>query len=127
VLGELLAFVPSDALVMLASDHGFRADPEDGDGDHRAEGIWLAKGPMVPSGSGDLEMSATDFVPTLLHCVGAPQAEDFGGRARLEVCPGVPVPAPIATYNGSPATLERGESVIDASREEQLRSLGYID
>ena len=127
VLGTLLSYVPDTALVMLASDHGFLADAEDGDGDHRSDGIWLAKGPMIPSDGEDLEMSAADFVPTLLRCVGAPQAKDFGGQAHAAVCPTVPAVAEVATYNGSPPTGETQEAIIDSSREEQLRSLGYVE
>jgi hypothetical protein len=126
-LGTLLSYVPESALIMLASDHGFLADVEDGDGDHRSDGIWLAKGPMIPAGGEDLEMSAVDFVPTLLRCVGAPQAKDFGGQAHAAVCPTVRAPQAVATYNGSPPSADTREAIIDSSREEQLRSLGYVE
>jgi len=127
VLGTLLSYVPDSALIMLASDHGFLADAEAGDGDHRSDGIWLAKGPMIPTDAREIEMGAADFMPTLLHCIGAPQAQDFGGVSHPDVCPTVASPDPVETYNGSPPSSGATEALIDSSREEQLRSLGYVD
>ena len=86
LLGELLQRIPRDALLLIASDHGFI--PSGPGGVHRMEGIWYARGPMVALDDAELEMSAVDLLPTMLHCIGAPVAEDSDGVVRSELCPG---------------------------------------
>lgn len=126
-LGRLLARAPQDALVMVVSDHGFTSTDQKVEGEHRLEGVWIAAGPMVPHVAERVELQVADVVPTVLACVGAPGASDFPGVAARGLCPDVPAVAPVATYRrtGEPASAHPAR--IDQSREDQLKSLGYIE
>ena len=127
-LGRLLALLPEDVLVFVVSDHG--ADPhdgrmEEGEAGHRSDGIWIAAGPGVPAEALRFEMSVIDVTPTVLHCIGAPQAEDFDGTARLAVCPDRAPVASVATYLGEPGTA--GPTTVDDEQQAQIKALGYME
>jgi hypothetical protein len=131
LVGRFLDALPSDVLVFVVSDHGVSAALEHGEGGHRVEGIWIAAGPGIEPATEAEELSILDFVPTLLHCIGAPAAEDMPGRPATGLCPGSTGESGIASYRSETAAddANRDESdvTIDATREEQLRSLGYIE
>lgn len=134
LIGRLLETLSEDTLVFVVSDHGAAADPAKGEGGHRLEGIWIAAGPGVAPSEIPLALSETlsilDLVPTVLHCVGAPAAADMPGRAVTAVCPDFAEEPRIASYRrrgDAAAAPPSGEQQIDATREEQLRSLGYIE
>ena len=126
-LGRLLARAPSDALILVVSDHGFTSSPDKVEGEHRLEGVWIAAGPMVPASTTRTELQVADVVPTVLACVGAPGASDFGGVAVRSVCPDVPAVAPVPTYRRTGEAVGSHPARIDESRTEQLKSLGYIE
>ena len=126
LVGEVLARTSPDSLVMVVSDHGF-THGDAGEGGHRTDGIWIAAGPMVPTDPEPLEISILDVTPTLLRCVGAPLAQDLAGKAQSALCPEQLAGPEIPTWGtGGPSAAAHGER-IDASREEQLRALGYIE
>lgn len=125
-LARVLAQLPEDTLVMVVSDHGFRSDPGAGEGEHRMEGIWIAAGPMIAPSATRTELSVTDVTPTVLRCIGAPVARDFAGKAADFLCPSVPAAAPVDTWR-QPLDQAAHDAQIDASREAQLRAMGYID
>lgn len=132
LLGRVLAALSPDTLVFVVSDHGATSGPLSGEGEHRVEGIWIAAGPGVSPTTEMEELSILDLVPTLLHCVGAPAAEDMPGRVATNVCPDWSEEARVASYRPDGQADQKtqgasGERVIDATREEQLRSLGYIE
>jgi len=131
LLGRFLDVLPPDVLVFVVSDHGVAPALEQGEGGHRVEGVWIAAGPGIDPGASVGDLSILDVVPTALHCIGAPAAADMPGRAATELCPDSDVSARIVSYQ-SEATLARADDAdedvtIDATREEQLRSLGYIE
>ncbi|MDP6931505.1 MAG: alkaline phosphatase family protein [Myxococcota bacterium] len=127
IIGEVLALMPEDVLVLVTSDHGATPEVAKGEGGHRSEGIWIARGPMVPHDAEPREMGVQDVVPTLLHCIGAPVAEDFDGRPAEELCPGVKSPIVLSyRLDGDEPPMVRPVE-IDSTREEQLRALGYLD
>lgn len=126
-VGRLVARLPEDTLVLVVSDHGFTTSDAKVEGEHRLEGIWIAAGPMVPPSTTRAELAVADVVPTVLRCVGAPGAGDFGGRAGESVCPGVASVEPVATYRRTGDETGAHPARIDESREEQLKSLGYIE
>lgn len=125
-LGRLLEAIGPDALVLVASDHGFQADPDHREGTHRIEGIFVAAGPTVAQRSDRLALSVLDVTPTALAALGLPIAHDMDGAPQLEIFASPPPVAEIATYEagGGPLTPR---IVIDSSTEEQLRSLGYLE
>jgi predicted AlkP superfamily phosphohydrolase/phosphomutase len=132
VLGKLLAALPEDTLVFVLSDHGAAPLVEKNEGTHRMQGIWIAAGPGVVHDPQPHEYSILDIMPTLLQCVGAPLADDMPGRASDSICRAdETAPDRIASYTAR--AVHQGDSdapseiQIDASREEQLRSLGYIE
>ena len=131
LLGRFLEALPFDALVFVVSDHGVSAALEAGEGGHRTEGIWIAAGPGIDGSASVDALSILDLVPTILHCVGAPTARDMPGRVADELCPEMGAPSRIASYQAEPSLdgleEEREDVTIDATREEQLRSLGYIE
>ncbi|MCB9765475.1 MAG: alkaline phosphatase family protein [Alphaproteobacteria bacterium] len=129
-LGRLLQRMPEDTLVFIVSDHG--ADPHDGHMDegeagHRLTGIWIAAGPGVPADPERLEMSVVDVTPTVLHCAGAPVAQDFEGAAVGAVCPEVGAAGPVASYIGDAGSATEAGEEVDAEQVEQIRALGYMD
>ncbi|USZ68109.1 alkaline phosphatase family protein [Halorussus salilacus] len=52
---------------------------------HREEGVFLAWGPSVESGSTPEDAAVVDVAPTVLHSVGEPVPEDADGRVLSEV------------------------------------------
>jgi predicted AlkP superfamily phosphohydrolase/phosphomutase len=129
-LGQLLSAWPSDGFVFVVSDHGAAAHVAAGEGGHRDAGMWIATGPGIPATTAPHELSILDLVPTLLRCIGAPLAEDMLGHASARVCPDVGPLPPVASYRAEPgdeAPPTVQEKRIDATREAQLRSLGYIE
>ncbi len=125
-LGRLLTLLPGNVTVFVVSDHGVSAeDPkhrkELGEAGHRAEGIWIAAGPAIEARVEARDMQVADVVPTLLHCVGAPVAQDFDGQA-VPVCGG-----PVATVDSYLGEAGRGGVVVDRSQEDQIKALGYMD
>ncbi len=128
VIGSLLEQMDEDTLLFITSDHGFKADPEAGHGTHRMEGLWVAAGPDIKPSDLPYELSALDVVPTILNCIGAPISTDFDGSVSERLCPRTTSVPEVDTYKGvdgeNPGRKARG---IDSSREDQIRSLGYID
>ena len=113
--------------MFVVSDHG--ADIADGkvehgEAGHRAQGVWFAAGPGVSPNTTRQTMNAEDVVPTLLRCVGAPGAQDFDGKAREFVCPGVSAPEAIATYLKEAGS---GRQDVGQEQQDQIQALGYME
>ncbi len=124
-LGEVLAILPEDTTIFLVSDHGSAPSDDRIWGSHRTDGVWIAAGPGIRPQRARLELSALDITPTILAAFGLPEAADMDGLARVEILDGVLERRQIASYesgNEAAATPKR----IDASTENQLRSLGYV-
>ncbi len=128
-LGRLLARLASDTLVFVVSDHGVSPDLarlDDGEAGHRTDGIWAAAGPGITPAEEEVEMTLYDVVPTILRCMGAPLAQDMGGSPLAELCEGTSL-EPVASYSAGGQPLQVLEGTIDASQEDQIRSLGYVE
>jgi tetratricopeptide (TPR) repeat protein len=145
-LEEAAAALPTDTVLVVASDHGFypadagiREDPADltsgATAWHRPAGIVAVttagalrgqdRAPARPSAAVLGVVSPLDILPTLLACAGLPAARDMAGRA-LPVCDAPSVPA-IATY-GAHEQQTAASSLRDATpaEVERLRALGYV-
>lgn len=130
IVGELLALVPPDAVVLVLSDHGF----EDRYGHSRApDGFaMLAGGATVPSAERG-RLSIFDVAPTISALLGVPVAQDLEKSPRLDLLS----PAFVAQHPPREiSTWEReGRATVVAddaeagqldSEIERLRALGYI-
>jgi Tfp pilus assembly protein PilF len=142
-VGRLVAALPPDGYVLVASDHGFKtgasrpkASPEDmklgAPQWHRKFGVFMLAGPGVKRGE-TAAVSILDLAPLILHLQGLPLAEDFDGRFPAQVfeaafLSGRP-PAGIPTYEepgGRPALPAGGPDPSMDERLKELQALGYI-
>lgn len=131
IVGDVLAEVPADAVVILLSDHGF----EDRWAHSRAPDGFaiLAGGPVAPSAERG-RLSIYDVAPTAAVLLGLPVAQDLDGRARSDLLdPAFTAafpPRAVSTWEregrvvASPVGSDAPEA-IDAEVE-RLRALGYI-
>jgi len=128
IVGEVLALVPDDAIVILLSDHGY----ETGYGHARApDGFAIvAGGPTIPTAERG-RISVYEIAPTVAALLGIPVAEDLAARPRLDLF-GL---GPEHTVR-SVSTWQRGDyegpseddvpDGVDQSEIDRLRALGYI-
>jgi predicted AlkP superfamily phosphohydrolase/phosphomutase/tetratricopeptide (TPR) repeat protein len=144
LLGEVLARLSSDTVVIVLSDHGFKNgsarppdDPPYIEGKpalwHRRYGIVILSGPAIRPGRLDTT-GLLDVAPTVLYLSGLPVGEDMEGRVVVEAIePRFRERFPVRTipsYEGIGRPLATGELVagsgMDEEMTERLRSLGYI-
>lgn len=101
-------------------------------GNHRWQGVLLARGQEIRAGAHVEERSIVDVAPLLLHSLGVPVPEELDG----EVPEGLFEPAALAarppTYRPA-AALAAPAGVVSFDHEEQativgrLRALGYVE
>jgi predicted AlkP superfamily phosphohydrolase/phosphomutase/tetratricopeptide (TPR) repeat protein len=145
LLGEVLANLSPDTVVIVLSDHGFqsggsrpRDDPPYIEGKpglwHRRYGIVIIAGPGIKPGHLDTT-SLLDVAPTVLYLAGLPVAGDMPGRVIKEAIDEsflkrYPVSL-IPSYEGVGRPLEENRPMVasgaaDQELVENLRSLGYV-
>jgi hypothetical protein len=138
LLGELLAAVDDDTVVLLISDHGFftgaarpSSDPSDfAQGApqwHRVTGVIAAGGPGVPKGTIG-RATIFDVAPTVLALLGLPVPEDMEGRPLPAVAGPPAAAAPggerLASYEMLPrARPEEATRIASELDEERLREV----
>ncbi len=131
IVGDVLAEVPPDAVVILLSDHGF----EDRFEHSRAPDGFavLAGGPIVPSPERG-RLTIYDVAPTTAVLLGIPVAQDLDGRPRSDLLdPAFTAafpPRAVSTWERegrvtAASTAPDAPETIDAEVE-RLRALGYI-
>jgi len=100
-----------------------------GSHERHTRGIFLAAGPAIGAGAAPDELSIHDVAPTLLYALGLPVAEDFPGRARLELFTEAFRAAhperTIPTW-GERTAEEAPRSPADRELLEELAALGYL-
>jgi predicted AlkP superfamily phosphohydrolase/phosphomutase len=109
-------------------------------GDHRLEGVFLAKGPAFRTGAAPEGANLADITPTVLRILDVPLPGDLDGRVLTEVLDEAHVP-PVriaeisrAEENGPPPLGKDGSNgqgtPYAADNEEEiqkrLRDLGYL-
>ena len=142
-------FVDENALVVVLSDHGFRAWPEARvardlsskarflSGNHREKATLIVSGPQVRrSATVDRRITHLDVLPTLLFALDAPRARDNAGQPLVELFTEELVAArpdrwvasyaPEAAIGSAQAKAETKRSALDGEILEELRALGYI-
>jgi predicted AlkP superfamily phosphohydrolase/phosphomutase len=99
-------------------------------GDHRPEGILVARGPAICRGKVLPSTSVYDLVPTILYLAGLPVPEGLDGRVIDEMCDEefraanpVKTHSPAAAEAHRPGTLSKSE---EEQIQEKLRGLGYM-
>lgn len=144
LLGELMAAVDEDTVVMLISDHGFftgEARPESDPSDfaagapqwHRLYGVIVGDGPGIEGGEVE-GATIFDIAPTLLATLGLPVPEDMRGEVLTPFVPPAArqvlpeISGRLASYEELPRRRPqtRLASEDDENRLRELVALGYI-
>ncbi|MEK7282852.1 MAG: tetratricopeptide repeat protein, partial [Acidobacteriota bacterium] len=145
LIGEILAKLSPDTVVLVVSDHGFQngssrpaKEPPYIEGKpglwHRRYGILIAAGPGIRPGRLDTT-SLLDIAPTVLYLAGMPVADDMQGRVIKEAIDDAfqarfP-PRTLPSYEGVGRSLEQIRPVVAGSGADEemvarLKSLGYV-
>jgi len=134
-LRKLVDLAGEDALVIIASDHGFERPPEDwvrwGHG-HKPDGTIIALGGGIPAPGEAVPAHIYDLAPTVLWLAGHEAAGDMPGHPLTGLFPEVrrEVLPRRATYGVRSVELPDatlGPQAGDEQMVELLRSLGYIE
>ena len=129
IVGDVLARVPDDAVVIMLSDHGF----EDRYAHSQAPDGFaiLAGGPTVATRQRG-RLGIYDVAPTVAALLGLPVAEDLDGAPRADLLEPAfleahPVRA-ISTWEreGREQAEAGSDAAVDQAEIERLRALGYI-
>ncbi|MGH2571713.1 MAG: alkaline phosphatase family protein, partial [bacterium] len=133
IVGEVLAQVPDDAVIVMLSDHGF----EDRYQHVRApDGFAILAGPPIDraeSGEPKGSISVYDIAPTVAALLGLPLAEDLIGDARTDLLDpafgGTLATRSVPTWEregriDGPTAAD--DQVVDEAELERLRAVGYI-
>lgn len=137
-LAEVLKDLPSDATLIVASDHGAEPSPgatgnprKDRPGAHSvtAKGVLFIYGKNVKPGFKIEKATPLDLAPTMTWLCQLPLSKQFAGRILKEAfvqeyVKNMPASS-IASY-GIRKTKKSKESPQDPEMLEMLRSLGYI-
>ena len=143
-LGELLPLLPSEANVMVMSDHGFYGPRRDRDGtmhkgvaEHRPEGFLIVRSPLYTAGNRFHHSFVLNIAPTALALLGLPASQDMPGRVlRDGLTPaGLAYVDQLETHRilsyaslaPAPPPEVKDDPALDAAVKKQLRSLGYVD
>lgn len=127
-VGELIGLLPSDASVLIVSDHGMK--PGHAAGEHTPLGLWLARGPELNAGRGIDGATVLDVAPTVLQMFRAPIPVDMDGKVAVQLFDSDWLNEHPARYSTEDSSLALGGAVMDEGTEEaleQLRTLGYIE
>lgn len=104
-------------------------------GCHHPDGVFLATGPGVTSGSTVCDASLLDVAPTMLHALGLAVPQDMEGRVLAEMYENEFLSQhPVVTCAASNGRVDHGDGADlseDAESEAQvlmrLKALGYIE
>lgn len=138
VLGEFMALVDRETLLVVASDHGFRGPWHTDDGGlmlgvymHSDYGFIGLLGGGVREGAHIPDADVLDVTPTILYALGFPVGRDMDGSVITDafdarVLKSNPV-ASIPTYEtGGRRAGKPIESPVDDKVKQKLKALGYI-
>jgi hypothetical protein len=130
VVGELLAAMDPQTIVIIVSDHGFEHGLQPNLNYNHINGppgVFVIAGDHIKRGAQITTASVRDVTPTILELFGLPVGKDMDGRVVTEAFDMENVPtAWIDTYEYG--NRERGRiepSQMDEAIQERLRALGY--
>jgi predicted AlkP superfamily phosphohydrolase/phosphomutase len=129
IVGDVLAQVPEDAVVLMVSDHGF----EDRYAHSQApDGFAILAGGATRPSAERGRLGIYDVAPTVAALLGLPVAQDLDGAPRTDLL----APAFLAAHPlRAVSTWERegreqaeagGDAAVDQAEIERLRALGYL-
>lgn len=100
-------------------------------GDHRQEGILMARGPGISPAHLAGQPSLADMAPTILHLLGIPPGRQFDGRVLTEMfTPGWLAEHPLLAVQASEQAPGQAGYVYTAEEQaalqQRLESLGYL-
>jgi hypothetical protein len=132
IVGDVLAHVPADAVILMLSDHGF----EDRYGHSRAPvGFAIAAGDPVMPSSGRGKIAIYEIAPTIAFLLGLPAADDLEAAPRTDVIdplfvaahsiPSIPTWEREGRWSAESFEIGIGEG-MDEEEIDRLRAIGYI-
>lgn len=99
-------------------------------GDHRQEGIFIARGPSLRPGRLEDTLHLTQLAPTILYLLGVPIPRDMDGRLSPQLFVEGHWEANPPQYTLAPLdSISPSENAVDIEMEEierRLRGLGYL-
>jgi predicted AlkP superfamily phosphohydrolase/phosphomutase len=111
-----------------------KAAVEDADwvsGDHRIDGVIVARGPHVKPNAFAEPAALVDVAPTILAALDAPSSVEHTGKVLTQLLgdrPALRATEPAATIPGMPTGDDSAVSDTEADEmEEHLRGLGYLE
>jgi hypothetical protein len=133
IVGDVLAEVPEDAVIVMLSDHGF----EDRYAHARApDGFAIMAGSPIVRGESAASRAVIgvyDIAPTIAALLGLPVAEDLAGRPRLDFLdPAFVAENPVRSVStwkregGKTLPSVDDDHSVEEAELERLRALGYI-
>jgi len=136
IVGRILESADEKTTIIVVSDHTFILGKGGMGYDHYnmptlPHGIIIVKGPDIKPGHKIENAHVYDVLPTILHLLGKPAAEDMDGKVIVEAFQddfmrSHPVQT-VPTYEGgAKRKIAPGNKEIDKKTLEDLRSLGYI-
>jgi predicted AlkP superfamily phosphohydrolase/phosphomutase len=138
-IGRLLSHLNGDATIVVVSDHGFQAKPDESEnGEHSPEGIYVFSGKGIKNHHRPLSLdvksfpkaSLMDISPTILYLMGYPVGRDMDGKVILNVIDGKELECCqvkfVDSYESGSLKKGKAKQIIDESTKDQLRSLGYM-
>ncbi len=150
IVGEIMARADEDTTIVIVSDHGGGAWIEQGgatifggtelhqgySGNHRDNGIFIARGPGIRAGARLDDLVLYDIAPLVLHLLDLPLSEAMPGELRRDMFEEGSIaarePRAIADYGPRILPEDVLEQVRRGSRGDQqymdkLAELGYAD
>lgn len=94
---------------------------------YNPNGVFIAEGEGI-STQGDIELSAEDFAPTILHTLGASVPAEIDGSPAAEALPENCLKSDVTTIAPQPPTADNSNSkgTVDKAVEERLEDMGYL-
>lgn len=143
-LGQILQYLNNNDILILCSDHGFRAEEnylqrlQVGNvltGDHRPEGIFIMYGKHIKKNRILKHVSLLDALPTVLYLNGIPISVKFPGAIRFDCIEERFMKKTKPVFISDYRTKDKRETSLRSQQEypfhdeimRRLKALGYLN